>query len=96
MFIEELKQILKYYKSLKIQDAKIEELKDIRGIHIDTSLPVTERILSFIDQLDNPYMFKVGDINVKVSYNENGPTLQESLENILIKNLMQEFCHKNR
>lgn len=59
-------------------------------------LPVTERILSFIDQLDNPYMFKVGDINVKVSYNENGPTLQESLENILIKNLMQEFCHKNR
>lgn len=86
--IEELNQILKYYKSLKIEDIKIEELNDIRDIYIDKSLPVIERILSFIDQIGNPYMFKAGDIKVKVSYNENGPTLQESLENLLIKKLM--------
>jgi len=76
---------LEYYKSLKINDIKLEDLKDINEIHIDTSLPVIERILSFMVQIGNPYLFKVGDTPVKVSFSKNGPTIQNILESFYIK-----------
>ena len=50
---------------------------------IDTSKPVEERILSFIEQIGNPYLFKVGNTPVKVCYKDDGPTLQKCLETLL-------------
>ena len=38
-----------------------EELVDIRDVKIDRTLPSDERIRSFIEQIKNPYCFKVGD-----------------------------------
>ena len=38
-----------------------EQLVDIRDVKIDRSLPSEERIKSFIEQIKNPYQFKVGD-----------------------------------
>ena len=61
----------------------IDSLVDIRNVKIDTTLPVPERIQSYIEQVKNPYYFRVGDVAVHVSYSENGPTLQELLEGYL-------------
>lgn len=61
----------------------INSLVDIRDVKIDTSLPVAERIKSYIEQVKNPYYFRVGDVVVHVSYAENGPSLQELLEGYL-------------
>lgn len=58
----------------------ISSLVDIRDVKIDTSLPVPERIKSYLDQVKNPYYFRVGDVAVHVCYTENGPTLQDLLE----------------
>lgn len=77
---------LDYYKSQKISDVNKEDLKDITSIRIDPQKPVIERILSFMVQIGNPYLFKVGDVPVKVSFNNNGPTLQRSLELFFTKN----------
>lgn len=77
---------LEYYKSLKIEDAKLEDLKDLSDVHINPDLPVIERILSFMVQIGNPYLFKVGDTPVKVRFSKNGPTLQKSLEIFFTKN----------
>ena len=71
---------LEYYKSLSIDDVKLEDLKDLNDVHINTELPVIERILSFIVQIKNPYLFKVGDTPVKVEFSDDGPTLQKCLE----------------
>lgn len=78
---------LEYYKSLDISDVKVEDLVDIRTVHIDTSRPVLERILSFMVQIRNPYLFKVGDTPVKVEFNEEGPSLQKCLELFFTKNI---------
>lgn len=81
--IENLKQKLECNKSLNIKDVKLEELKDIRDVKIDTTKPVLERIISFLIQMDgNPYIFKVGDTPVNVSFNDNGPCLQQYLVNM--------------
>ena len=61
----------------------IDSLVDIRNVKIDTTLPIPERIQSYIEQVKNPYYFRVGDVAVHVSYSENGPTLQEILEGYL-------------
>ena len=45
-----------------------EELVDIRNVKIDRTLPSDERVRSFIEQIKNPYCFKVGDTVVKVSF----------------------------
>lgn len=83
--IKNLKQKLEYYKSLYIKDVKLEELKDIRDVKIDTTKPVIERICSFLVQMDgNPYFFKVGDTPVKVCFNEDGSSLQECLVNMFV------------
>ena len=45
-----------------------EQLVDIRDVKIDRSLPSEERIKSFIEQIKNPYQFKVGNTVVRVSF----------------------------
>lgn len=78
---------LEYYKSLDISDIQIDDLVDIRTVHIDPSRPVLERVLSFIAQIKNPYLFKVGTTPVKVDFNEDGPSLQKCLETFFTKNI---------
>lgn len=39
----------------------LDSLVDIRDVKIDRSLPVEERMKSYVEQIKNPYMFKVGN-----------------------------------
>jgi len=76
---------INWFKSLDNKVVKLEELKDIRDVKIDTTRPVLEHILSFLVQMDcNPYIFKVGDTPVKVCFNEDGSSLQECLFNMFV------------
>ena len=84
---ENMSRQLECLKSLDIGDVKLEDLVDIRTVHIDTSKPVLERILSFMAQIKNPYLFKVGDTPVKVEFNDDGPSLQEALEQFILNQL---------
>lgn len=69
----------------------ISSLVDIRDVKIDTSLSVPERIKSYLEQVKNPYYFRVGDVAVHVCYAENGPTLQEVMEGYYRTFGMSEF-----
>lgn len=55
------------------------KLRDIKGIPIDRSQPIPQRIHSFIDAVGNPYLFKVGSVIVKVNFNPTGKTFQNAL-----------------
>ena len=65
------------------KQALLDELVDIRDVKIDRTLPVEERVISYVQQIKNPYMFKVGNTVVRVSYTESGPSLQELVEQML-------------
>ena len=52
-------------KNMKCSTAD-EQLVDIRDVKIDRTLPTEERIRSFVEQIRDPYKFKVGDVVVKV------------------------------
>jgi len=55
---------------------------DLRDITIDLNKPVIDRIDSFLQQIKNPYLFKVDDVIVKVKYG-SGKTFEESLCTLL-------------
>ena len=60
------------------------ELKNIKDISIDMSLPLEERKKEFIRQIGNPYHFKCGNVEVNISYNGQS-TLEDRLVDCLIK-----------
>lgn len=60
-------------------------LVDIRDIQIDQSLPVESRIKSYVEQVKNPYLFKVGDVTVHISYSDTAATLNDKFIDLLLK-----------
>ena len=46
----------------------LSELVDIRDVVIDRTLPVEARIKSYVEQIKNPYRFKVGDVKVQALF----------------------------
>ena len=45
-----------------------DSLADLRDIKIDAAKPLQDRMNDFLGQVKNPYLFKVGDVGVKVSF----------------------------
>jgi hypothetical protein len=59
-------------------------LADIRDVKINTELPQRERVLDFIRQVRNPYLYKCGKMVVKVSFAQTEATLEDKLESYLL------------
>lgn len=56
-------------KGEKIDFCPKKSLVDIRDITVDKTKSVKEKIEDFAEKVKNPYLFKVGDVAVKVIYN---------------------------
>ena len=55
-------------------------LVDISSVKIDSELPKTERIKSFISQIGNPYCYLDGDVVVGISYADTDISLEDRLK----------------
>ena len=55
-------------------------LVDLKDVPIDTNLPRHERMVKFIRQIGNPYIYKCGGIIIKESFSNNGKTIEDCLE----------------
>ena len=60
-----------------------EALVDIRDVKINPDLPIEEKIKSFVEQVKNPYHFRVGKVKVRVSYADTDNTLNDSFARLL-------------
>ena len=58
-------------------------LVDIRDVKIDRSLPIEERVKSYVEQVKNPYLFKVGNTVVRVSYADTNRTMNDNFVNMI-------------
>ena len=56
------------------------QLVDLQDVHIDTALPVRKRLERFVQQVGNPYLFKVDGLVIKAVYAPgNGRRLTDAL-----------------
>lgn len=70
-------------KSVDIRSVDKSQLMDLNSVYIDESKPIPERIESFLQQIQNPYCFRIGDVAVKVNYKSEGPTFQQNFVDLL-------------
>ena len=57
---------LETLKQVDVREVDLDSLVDIREIKLDQNLPRTQRIVEFIQQVKNPYCFRVGNVAVSV------------------------------
>ena len=73
----------------------LESLVDIRDVKIDRSKPVEERMKSYVEQIKNPYLFKVGNTIVRVSYANTQATINDNFVNLLASMLSKGRRSRN-
>lgn len=61
----------------------LDSLVDIRDVKIDRSMSVEDRMKSYVEQIKNPYMFKVGNTVIRVSYANTQATINDNFVNLL-------------
>ena len=61
-----------------------DNLIDIRDVNVDKDLPKRERIAEFVRQIRNPYRFRCGNFTVTARFSEDGPTLEDCLQRIVV------------
>ena len=61
----------------------LDSLVDIRDVKIDRSMSVEDRMKSYVEQIKNPDMFKVGNTVVRVSYANTQATINDNFVNLL-------------
>ena len=59
---------LKQLRNIAVTDCPKSDLIDLYDVKIDPSKPVTEKMNDYFEQIKNPYLFKVGDMRVKISF----------------------------
>lgn len=64
-------------------ERNLSELVDIRDVVIDKRLTPEERVRSYIEQIKDPYCFKVGDVVVRVSYAGKVKSLTDSFTSMI-------------
>ena len=65
-------------------DADIVQLTDIRNIKIDKNLSQEKRQAQFLKQVGNPYLLRRGSMMIKVSFANNGLSMEQAFENLLL------------
>ena len=80
MTAEEYRELL----NTDFSDADIEQLTDIRNIKIDKNLSQEKRQAQFLKQVGNPYLLRRGSMIIKVSFANNGLSMEQAFENLLL------------
>ena len=77
------KETLKEMANMDIEKADVNNLVDINDIKIDINLSKKDKILSYLEQIKNPYIYKCGKVIVKVSFKDTDKTLNDQFESYL-------------
>ncbi len=86
----DVEKIIKNYnkwKDIDLDNINPEELPSIDTLKFDYNLTPEERMLSYIEQGFHPYIVKVGKHLVKMSYTDDGPYLEELLDDLIARDL---------
>lgn len=68
----------------EFSDVNIEDLTDVRKIKIDKNLPQEKRQAQYLMQVGNPYLLRRGSMMIKVSFANNGLSMEQAFENLLL------------
>ena len=80
MMVEKCKELL----AVDFEDVEPGSLTDVSEVRIDKGLPLEKRRQQYLEKVGNPYLVRVGNIKVKVRFADNGVSLEDAFENLLL------------
>ena len=72
-------------QSVDIGAVSADMLTDANDLRLDPALSQKERVARLLAGTVNPYIFSVNGVGVKIEFAEDGPTLQDTLTDFLIR-----------
>jgi len=83
--VENITAKLNNMKNAVIDDNNAAELVDINSIVIDENSDMKSKVLKYIEDVKNPYLFKVGDTIVKINFSDSDKTINEKIAEMVIR-----------
>lgn len=80
---ELLEMKLNKCKNMRLEDVDINTVDDLEDIKINRKKPSSERIIDFITNCANPYIFKVNGRLVKIEFSNNEDTAENCLTKVI-------------
>ena len=77
----------KEYRALldvDFDDVDIKDMPDMAEIKINKSLSQEERQKQYLDKVGNPYLIRIGNMKIKVRFANNGISMEQAFENLLL------------
>ena len=65
---------------VEIENLELSTLINVEQVVIDQNLPVTERMIEYLEKVKNPYCFLCGETPVKICFMENEIKLEKKLK----------------
>lgn len=80
-----IENTLQEMKQIDIKNANPDELVDISQIEINQKQSVERRVKSYVEAVQNPFLVRVGDYVVKISYSDCKENLNDRMEQYISK-----------
>ncbi len=80
------------FRLCDISSCKAEELLDINEIEIDKRKAIDERVIDYVSFIGNPYMHRVGDIAVKISFSSDS---RDTFKDLLMQGIIDSEYGKH-
>lgn len=75
-----------YRKYLKqdFSDVDIAEMPDLKEYQPDRKNSLAERQRAYLEKVVNPYLVRIGNMKIKVRFANNGVSMEQAFENMLL------------
>ena len=78
-------ELLEELQSVDIRAVDKNTLADMSGFELDNTLSHEERVKRIFEKIQNPYLFRLDDMAVKIEFTEGGPPLQDLMRAFLLR-----------
>ena len=79
---EDIIDLFDKWKAVELQTVDKSTLVDLSDVKLDKRLSQNNRMVSYIKQIKNPYVFKVGDMAVKISFIDTDRSFKSALDSV--------------
>lgn len=74
----------RYYLEQDFSDVDINEMTDLKTMKVDRNKSIKDRREAFLNKIGNPYLVRIGNMKVKVRFANNGTSMEQAFENMLL------------
>lgn len=72
------------FQAVDFEDVEMGNLVDISKVRVDRKQTAEKRRQQYLEKVGNPYLVRVGNIKVKVRFADNGISMEDAFENLLL------------